>query len=204
MMRPLIILVCTINLFMAGCKTATKESACGSACGGCAAPCAGATEIQPEQTPEVPQTEPPKHEPMIETGYTQDALSPFIGTVRPFENVAPELEEIASPEAEESPVPEYGHGQRYEWLVGQLQRVHSPKHQWKMRYAPLDEHDEWGGSMILATDVRLDDWKDGDMVFVEGEILTERPSLYLAGPLYRVRSIRSAGEAAPIVRQIEN
>jgi len=80
-------------------------------------------------------------------------------------------------------------------LIGRLQRVHSPKHEWKLRYAPLDQHDQWGGSVVLAQDARLDDWNDGDLVYIEGEILNERPSVYLTGPLYRIRVIRPAEEA---------
>lgn len=86
--------------------------------------------------------------------------------------------------------PRFGHGEEYGWLRGQLQRVHVPGSDWKLRYAPLSEVDKWGGSMVLAPDARLDDYEDGDFVYVEGEILSNRPTLYLSGPLYRVRTVR--------------
>ena len=45
--------------------------------------------------------------------------------------------------------------------------------------------------MVLAPDIRLEDFSDGDCVYIEGEILVKRPSLYLAGPLYRIHTIRT-------------
>ena len=100
-------------------------------------------------------------------------------------------------------VPEsiYGRDANYTWLKGQLQRVHVPGGEWKLRYAPLDQQDRWGGSVVLATDVRLDAFVDGDIVYIEGEILAARPSLYLTGPLYRIRTIRRAVASDRIVRQ---
>jgi hypothetical protein len=85
--------------------------------------------------------------------------------------------------------PVYGHGENYEWLVGTLQRVHTPGGEWKVRYAPLYEQDRWGGSVILAPDIRLETYEDGEFVHVVGEIVNSRPTLYLSGPLYRIHSI---------------
>ncbi|HUG91624.1 MAG TPA: hypothetical protein VML55_12360 [Planctomycetaceae bacterium] len=98
----------------------------------------------------------------------------------------------------------YGHDGEYRWLMGELQRVHVPGGEWKLRYSPLDVQDHWGGSVVLATDVRLDDFADGDIVYVDGEILAARPSLYLSGPLYRVRTIRPANarDKERVARQI--
>ena len=88
----------------------------------------------------------------------------------------------------------FGHGENYEWLIGKLQRVHVPRKGWKIRYAPIDEKERYGGSVVLAPDIRLEKYKDGDVVYVEGEILGDRASLYLAGARYRVRTIRRATE----------
>lgn len=87
----------------------------------------------------------------------------------------------------------YGHADNYTWLIGRLQRVSTPNEQWKIRYAPLDEEDQWGGSMVLAPDARLTSYNDGDIVYLEGQIIAPRPSLYISGPLYRVRIIRPFG-----------
>ncbi|MCA9071017.1 MAG: hypothetical protein KDA84_18950 [Planctomycetaceae bacterium] len=144
----------------------------------------------------------PKQKNVVETSHLQGQEPPFEVPANPFEELeaAKETPQPApQPKEIKIPVPQRGHGKNYEWLVGTLQRVHSPKHQWKLRYADLDKHDKWGGSVILAPDARLDEWKDGDMVYVEGEILTERPSLYLTGALYRIHNIRSASEVTQII-----
>lgn len=86
----------------------------------------------------------------------------------------------------------FGHSTDYKRLVGRLQRVHVPGGEWKLRYAPLDQQDEWGGSVVLAPDVRLENFDDDTVVYVEGEIIVKRPSLYLTGPLFRIRDIRPA------------
>jgi hypothetical protein len=88
----------------------------------------------------------------------------------------------------------YGHGENYEWLMGVLQRVHVPRKGWKVRYAPLDQQDRWGGSVVPAADVRMDEFEEGDNVFVEGEVIRDRASLYLAGPRYRITTIRRVNE----------
>lgn len=88
----------------------------------------------------------------------------------------------------------WGHGPKYGWLVGTLQRVHMPGGDWKLRYLPLSEQDPYGGSMVVALDARFDEFKSGDVVYVEGEVIANRPSLYLSGPLYRVMKIRHIPE----------
>lgn len=87
----------------------------------------------------------------------------------------------------------YGHAEDYTWLIGRLQKISTPTEQWKIRYAPIDEEDQWGGSMVLAPDARLARYNDGDIVYLEGQIIAPRPSLYVSGPLYRLRSIRPFG-----------
>ena len=93
------------------------------------------------------------------------------------------------------PKSKFGHAKNFSWLVGQLQKVHVNGGSWKIRYAPIDVQDKWGGSVILSQDARIERFKDGDFVYVEGEILATRPTVYLAGPLYRISRIRKATEA---------
>jgi hypothetical protein len=81
----------------------------------------------------------------------------------------------------------YGHADDYTWLIGRLQKISTPTEQWKIRYAPLDEEDQWGGSMVLAPDARLAQYRDGEVVYLEGQIIAPRPSLY------RLRIIRPFG-----------
>lgn len=190
-MRTLLILVCTINLFLTGCKTGTKHTSCGTSCGSSCATQIGMTTIS-DQKPETPETET-----VVKASHANDKANPF----EDLKDLVPATAEQPAPEPEARtvPTPENGHAKDYRWLIGRLQRVHSPKHEWKLRYAGLDEEDEWGGSMILAQDARLDEWNDGDLVYVEGEILRDRPSVYLAGPLYRVRAIHPISEVTFIV-----
>lgn len=91
--------------------------------------------------------------------------------------------------------PLYGHAPDYSWLIGNLQKVHVTGATWKIRYAPLDEEDRYGGTAIFTPDVRIDRFQDGDVVYVEGHILNDRPSLYLAGPSYRIRTIRKVTDS---------
>ena len=85
----------------------------------------------------------------------------------------------------------YGHAKDYSWLKGRLHRVHVPGVEWKIRYQPLDQADQWGGSMVLAPNIRLEDFEHLDAVYIEGKQLEARPSLYISGPLYRIESIRA-------------
>lgn len=91
--------------------------------------------------------------------------------------------------------PLYGHARNYSWLIGNLQKVHVTGATWKIRYARLDEEDRFGGTAILTPDSRIDRFQDGDFVYVEGHILNDRPSVYLAGPSYRIRTIRKVTES---------
>ena len=95
----------------------------------------------------------------------------------------------------------YGHGPKYEWLVGRLQRVHVPGSDWKLRYLPLSVQDQYGGGVVLSIDARVDEFQDGDLVYIEGEIIGNRPTLYLSGPLYRITAIRAVPQNNPIATQ---
>jgi hypothetical protein len=108
--------------------------------------------------------------------------------VRTAPKPQPTMKEVhyAPPEAD------FGRAKDFSWLLGQLRHVHVNGGSWKLRYCPLDEQDKWGGSVILAEDARIDRFHDGDFVYVEGEVLATRPTVYLAGPLYRISMIRMA------------
>ncbi len=84
----------------------------------------------------------------------------------------------------------FRHAPDFSWLMGRLRRIHVTGGTWKIRYRPIDEQDRWGGSVILSEDARVDKFKDGDFVYVAGEIIVKRPTVYLAGPLYRISTIR--------------
>jgi hypothetical protein len=82
------------------------------------------------------------------------------------------------------------HAPDYSWLTGQLFYVHADGGLWVLRYAPLWKEDPNGGSMVLARDLRMDNYQEGDLVTIHGEILNPRGSDFLGGPLYRVQSIQ--------------
>jgi hypothetical protein len=83
-----------------------------------------------------------------------------------------------------------GHDEDYTCVVGQLQRVHVAGGLWVVRYAGIDEEDRFGGSVVLAPAVSLKDVREGDLVRVHGEVLSEgRASKHLGGPLYRALTV---------------
>jgi hypothetical protein len=82
------------------------------------------------------------------------------------------------------------HAPDYGWLTGQLFYVHADGGLWVLRYAPLWKEDRHGGSVVLARDIRMDNYHEGDLVTIHGEILSERSSVFLGGPLYRAQSIQ--------------
>jgi len=78
----------------------------------------------------------------------------------------------------------------FSWLTGQLMFVHADGGKWILRYASVGKEDPNGGSVVLASGLPMDSYRDGDIVRVAGEILNQqRSSAYLGGPLYRAKSI---------------
>lgn len=89
------------------------------------------------------------------------------------------------------------HAADFSWVQGELQYVHVRGGIWIIRYLPLSQTDQNGGSIVLATDGRLDNFHEGDTVRVSGEIIRVRTENSLGGPLYRIRSIT-------LIQQAEN
>lgn len=81
------------------------------------------------------------------------------------------------------------HAADYSKLTGRLYYVHADGGLWVLRYASLDVDDGKGGSVILARDRQMNHYREGDLVTVEGEVISDKGSTRLGGPLYRVRSI---------------
>ena len=81
------------------------------------------------------------------------------------------------------------HATDFSRLTGQLAFVHADGGLWVLRYAPLAEEDQNGGSVILARDRMMNNYKEGDLVSVEGQVISQKGSARLGGPLYRVQSI---------------
>ena len=83
-----------------------------------------------------------------------------------------------------------GAAEDYSWITGQLFYVHADGGRWVLRYAGVDQEDKYGGSVVLKPAAEMRNFREGDLVSVNGEILGDtRASKHLGGPLYRVTSI---------------
>ena len=82
------------------------------------------------------------------------------------------------------------HAADYSWVTGQLFYVHADGGLWILRYAPLWKEDPNGGSVVLARDLKMDSYREGDLVTVHGEIVNPKSSLFTGGPLYQAQSIQ--------------
>lgn len=163
------------------------DSGCGNGCGAAVgAPAYGAPgALMPKAEPIPAPKEPAKKMPSEKTDQTsiipeapKATLSVETETKNPFE----------LHRRYESRV---GHAADYSWLTGQLFYVHADGGLWVLRYAPLSQEDPNGGGIVLARDLRMDSYHEGDLVTVHGEIINQqRSTVFLGGPLYRASSIQ--------------
>ncbi len=63
--------------------------------------------------------------------------------------------------------PCFSHAPDYSWVQGELQYLHT-RHAWRIRYASVDEDDNYGGGMTLIEAGPMDYYKDGQLVRIEG------------------------------------
>jgi len=77
----------------------------------------------------------------------------------------------------------------YSKLTGQLFFVHTDGGVWVVRYAPISQEDRYGGSVVLARDIDMANYEDGDLVSIQGEVLANRTSLPLGGALYHAAKV---------------
>jgi hypothetical protein len=85
----------------------------------------------------------------------------------------------------------YGAANDYTWLQGELDRHY--KGYVELRYRAHSEVDTFGGKVRLENDPRLADYRPGDVVCVEGEMVKEPDAASgttAQYPRYHVRSIR--------------
>jgi hypothetical protein len=157
---------------------------------GCESDCCGAAA--PALVPGAEQIAPPKEAPKKmpagdKSGKQAQTLQPI-----PPSPYAPRVEtETHSPfELNRRYESRVDHAPDYSWLTGQLFYVHADGGLWVLRYAPLWKEDPNGGSVVLARDLRMESYREGDLVTIHGEILNQRSSLFLGGPLYRAGSIQ--------------
>jgi hypothetical protein len=82
-----------------------------------------------------------------------------------------------------------GHGADYRWVAGKLDR-HLKGGYWTLRYADIGDDDPWGGKVRLLDSDRLKDLRDGDVVYIEGDLLAPASAAETAAyPPYRVTSL---------------
>jgi hypothetical protein len=107
------------------------------------------------------------------------------------------LPALESPQPPSSPdTKTYGHDSNYRWLRGVLDVHH--RGYLALRYCDASVEDRWGGKVRFEPDERLNAFQDGDVLFVEGELVAEgdgaeRKTGY---PRYRITSVRLARDAA--------
>jgi hypothetical protein len=91
-----------------------------------------------------------------------------------------------------------GHESDYSWITGHLFFVHANGGRWVVRYSLPSEIDKFGGSVVLAPGVEMKNYREGDLVCVTGDVLSEqRFSPSLSGALYRVNTITLLERADP-------
>jgi len=89
----------------------------------------------------------------------------------------------------------FGHAADYGWLMGELEYLHS-KNVWRLRYAPADQEDRHGGTVLLVADSLPSDCKSGQVVRIEGQLVN--PESDEPRPPYWVRTLQVL-KAAPAV-----
>ncbi len=85
-----------------------------------------------------------------------------------------------------------GYAPDHSWLQGRLDR-HYRGH-YELRYCDPRMDEKWGGKVILPEDARLHQFREGDWLRVEGELVPPSSASHEGGigsyPTYRIRSIR--------------
>jgi hypothetical protein len=84
----------------------------------------------------------------------------------------------------------YGHAPDYSWIRGVLDKHY--RGFMNIRYCDLSEEDPYGGKFTLQADERLESYRDGDVVWIKGQLMPQRNVRSAWNPfrVYRVESIR--------------
>lgn len=78
----------------------------------------------------------------------------------------------------------------YKWVQGRLQIIHTRHGECRIRYCSIDKEDLYGGSLVLKHDARLEEFKEGDIVRIEGLVIEDRSGRPFAAASYRIDTIR--------------
>jgi hypothetical protein len=160
------------------------DSGCDS-CGGC-----GSAAVAPAALVPAPQTEQLKKMPKgenegkkIETG-PKPLIKNETETKNPFE-------------LDRRYVQRAGRAADFSNLTGQLFYAHTDGGVWVLRYAPLDKEDAYGGGVVLARDRSMNEFHEGDLVTIEGQVIAAKWSTHLGGPLYQIRTMSLVDRSHP-------
>jgi hypothetical protein len=100
------------------------------------------------------------------------------------------------PEVDKAHQDKVGAAEDYSWITGQLFYVRAGGGLWVLRYGSVGQVDKYGGSVVLAPGADMKNYREGDVVCVNGQVLSEgRASRQLGGPPYRVTSIQMIDRA---------
>ena len=112
----------------------------------------------------------------------------------PPEPVRPALQETKPAPTKVLPLKpgqRYGNAADYKWVAGVLDK-HQKGGYWTIRFADIGTDDMWGGKVRLLDDPRLNEFKNGDVVYLEGELMAPRSAADgPAYPPYRVTDVHA-------------
>jgi hypothetical protein len=80
----------------------------------------------------------------------------------------------------------FNHAQDYTWLCGEVQQSYKGI---RLRFAPVDVADPYGGSVTLVPDAQVNTLKDGQLVRIRGQLV--HPEHLGCAPPYKVAAIES-------------
>jgi hypothetical protein len=143
-----------------------------------------------QTAPRMSTTEPPLLRP---TPLQQPALAPTPAPafVAPASRPGVKVESNAAvPEVGKKFQEKVGCAPDHSWITGQLFYVHADGGRWVLRYTSVGEQDKFGGSVVLAPGVDMKNYREGDLVSVNGKVLSDaRTSRHLPGALYQATNI---------------
>jgi len=87
-----------------------------------------------------------------------------------------------------TPHSNYGHAPDYAWISGEVQKW---RHEWRLRYAAVDEVDPHGGSVTLAGEQHLDKLKEGEHYKLRGRLVPSDSKN--AGPVFYIDRVQPVG-----------
>lgn len=110
---------------------------------------------------------------------------------------APATPPVQGPELALTPAPQpvagvFGHDAGYAWLQGTIDKHYRGR--LYLRYCDPTVDERWGGKVCLEDDPRLAEFKDDDVLFVEGQLASEPTTAPRDGwrqyPHYKIKSVK--------------